>query len=163
MIFYLFKSYKETKCARSIYYTLLWSCANKRNTSLGTNSGRMAVHIASAKIPKYEESISPPSFYGQLPDYQSHVFSLIYPVDEFFLKEMRAWRQYNILFYCFCVWCESRESGGRGSSKFPFVTPVVETSSIIIIIIIIIYLFKFDLIYNNFVYNKYNKKQPEAN
>ena len=29
---------------------------------------------------------------------------------------------------------------------------------IIIIIIIIIYLFKVDLIYNNFVYNKYNKK-----
>ena len=28
----------------------------------------------------------------------------------------------------------------------------------IIIIIIIIYLFKVDLIYNNFVYNKYNKK-----
>ena len=34
---------------------------------------------------------------------------------------------------------------------------------LIIIFIIIIYLFKVDLIYNNFVYNKYNKKQPEAN
>ena len=33
----------------------------------------------------------------------------------------------------------------------------------IIIIIIIIYLFKVDLVYNNFVYNKYNKKWPEAN
>ena len=35
---------------------------------------------------------------------------------------------------------------------------LVFDSIIIIIIIIIIYLFKVDLIYNNFVYNKYNKK-----
>ena len=28
----------------------------------------------------------------------------------------------------FCVWCESRELGGRGSSRFSYVTPVVETS-----------------------------------
>ena len=27
----------------------------------------------------------------------------------------------------FCVWHESRESGGGGSSRFPCVTPVVET------------------------------------
>ena len=47
------------------------------------NFGRMVVvHIASAKITNRKGSISPPSFYGQLPDYQSHVFSLIYPVDE---------------------------------------------------------------------------------
>ena len=28
----------------------------------------------------------------------------------------------------FCVWCESRELGGRGSSKFSCATPVVEIS-----------------------------------
>ena len=28
----------------------------------------------------------------------------------------------------FCAWCESRELGGRGSSRFSCVTPVVETS-----------------------------------
>ena len=34
--------------------------------------------------------------YGQLPDYKSHVFSLIYPVDEFSLKEMRIWGRSKI-------------------------------------------------------------------
>ena len=33
------------------------------------------------------------------------------------------------LIILFCVWCESRELGGRGSSRFPRGTPVVETSS----------------------------------
>ena len=32
-------------------------------------SGRMVVHIASAKIPEGQGSILPSSFYGQLPDY----------------------------------------------------------------------------------------------
>ena len=69
-----------------------WSCSIKRNKSVGTlNSGRMAVHIASAKILESEGSVSPSSFYGQLPNYKSHLFSLIYPVDEFSLKEMRTW------------------------------------------------------------------------
>ena len=35
---------------------------------------------------------------------------------------------------------------------------VLRKMAIIIIIIIITYLFKVDLIYSNFVYNKYNKK-----
>ena len=32
--------------------------------------------IASTKIPEHEGSISPSSFYGQLPDYKSHVSAL---------------------------------------------------------------------------------------
>ena len=35
----------------------------------------------------------------------NHVFSLIYPVDEFFLKEMRTLGQSKISSYCFYVWC----------------------------------------------------------
>ena len=89
----------------------------------------MVVHIDSAKMPQHEGSISSSSFYGKLPDYQSHVFSLIYPVDEFSLKEMKAGDQSKISSYCFCVWCESRELEGRGSSRFPCITPVVETFS----------------------------------
>ena len=33
----------------------------------------------------------------------------------------------KILPCCFHVWCNSRELGGRGSSRFPCVTPVVES------------------------------------
>ena len=47
------------------------------------NSGRMVVYIASAKIPEGQGTISPSSFYVQLPDYSSHVFGFIYLVDEF--------------------------------------------------------------------------------
>ena len=39
------------------------------------------------------------------------------------------WGQSKISCYCFYFWCESREFGGRGSSRFHCVTPVVETSS----------------------------------
>ena len=53
--------------------------------------------ITSAKVPEHEGSISPSSFYGQLPDYWSHVFSLIYPVDEFSFKEMKTWGQFKSL------------------------------------------------------------------
>ena len=59
------------------------------------------VYIASAKIPEREGSISPSNFYGQLPDYWSNVFSLIYPVDECSFKEMKTWGQCEISFYCF--------------------------------------------------------------
>ena len=89
----------------------------------------MIVHIASVKIPECKENISPSTFYGQLPNYNSHVFSLIYPVDDFSLKEVRTWGQCKFSFYCSCVWCESRKSGGKGSSRFPCVNPMVETSS----------------------------------
>ena len=40
---------------------------------------------------------------------------------------MRTWDQSKISSYCFCVWCKSRELGSRGSSRFPCVTPVLET------------------------------------
>ena len=57
--------------------------------------------IASAKILEYEGSISPSSFYGQRPDYWSHVLSFIYPVDKFSFKEMKTWGQSKISSYCF--------------------------------------------------------------
>ena len=47
------------------------------------------------------ESIPPSSFFGQLPEYQSQVFSLIYQVDEFSFKKMKMLGQSNILTYCF--------------------------------------------------------------
>ena len=47
-----------------------WSCTHKWNKSVRTlNSGQMVVHIALAKIPEWEGTISPSSFYGQLLDY----------------------------------------------------------------------------------------------
>ena len=49
---------------------------------------RIFVFIVLTKIPEREGSISPSSFYGQLPDYQSHVFCLVCQVDEFSFKEM---------------------------------------------------------------------------
>ena len=97
------------------------SCADKINKSMWTlYSSRMFMHIASAKIPEREGSISPSSFDRQLPDYQSHVFSLIYPVLEFSFQEMKTWGQSKNSSYCFCVWFESRELGGMGSSRFHF-------------------------------------------
>ena len=61
---------KERLNERGPYLFVEWSCAYKINKSVGTlNSGRMAVHIDSAKMPQHVESISPSSFYGQLPDY----------------------------------------------------------------------------------------------
>ena len=88
-------------------------------------SGGNLVFIA--KIPDREGSISPSSFYGQLPDCESHVFSFIYPVDEFPFEGVKAWGQSKISL--FCVWCESRELGGKGSSRFFCVSQVVETFS----------------------------------
>ena len=121
---------KERLNERGSYFFVQWLCANKRNKSVGTlSSGQMVVHIASAKIPERAGSISPSSFYRQLLDHSSRFFSLIYSVDEFFLKEMRTWCQSKISSCCICVQCESKESGGRGSSIFPCVTPVVENSS----------------------------------
>ena len=55
-------------------------------------------------------------------------FSFASQVDEFSLKEMRMWDQSNITSHCICFWCQSGELGGRRSSRFPCVTPVVETS-----------------------------------
>ena len=38
--------------------------------------------ISPAKIPECDGSISPSSFYGQLPNYSHTFYSPIYPVDE---------------------------------------------------------------------------------
>ena len=40
--------------------------------------------------------------------------------------EMRMQGQSKISCCCFCVWCKSRELGGRGSPRFPCLTPVVK-------------------------------------
>ena len=72
----------------------------------------------SAESLQREGSISSCSFYGQLADYYSHVFSLIHPVDEFSFKEMRTWSQSKISSCCLCVWCKSKEMWGRGSPRF---------------------------------------------
>ena len=60
--------------------------------------------------------------------------SFIYLEDEFFIflflvfpKEMNTWSESKILSCCFCVWCKSRELGGRGSWRFFCVTPVVKS------------------------------------
>ena len=90
--------------------------------------GKIVLFIALAKIQERKGSISPTSFYGQLPNYQSHVFSLIYPVGEFFFTDVKTWSQSKISSYWF-VWCESRELGSKGSSRFTCITPVVETFS----------------------------------
>ena len=38
------------------------------------------------------------------------------------LKEMRTWDEFKTSSCCFCVWCKSRELGGRGS-KIPLRKP----------------------------------------
>ena len=68
--------------------------------------------IISAKMLERNGSISPSTFYVQLPDYQSHVLAL-------------SIQQMN----CSCSWCKSRKLGGRGSLRFPCVTPVAESFS----------------------------------
>ena len=74
---------------------------------------------ASAKTLEREGSILSSSFCGQLADYYLHVFSLIHPLDEFFLKEMRTWSQSKILSCGPCVWCKSRELRDKRSPRFP--------------------------------------------
>ena len=54
-----------------------------------------------AKILECEGSISPLSFYGQLPDCSSHVFIFIYPVDKFSFNGVKTWGQSKISSYCF--------------------------------------------------------------
>ena len=55
----------------------------------------------------------------------SHTFSVL---STQWMKGNEDMGQYKISSYCSCVWCESIESRGRGSLRFPCVTPVVETS-----------------------------------
>ena len=42
-------------------------------------------------------------------------------------NKMGSQGQSKISSCCFCVWCKSRELGGRENLKFPCVTPVVES------------------------------------
>ena len=78
-----------------------------------------------------ERKVSIPSFsfYRQSADCYSHVFSLIHPVNEFSLKEMRTWGQPMISSWCLCgrcyVWI--KRIGGQGSPRF--LTPMVESFS----------------------------------
>ena len=73
---------------------------------------KIVLFIGSAKIPEREGSISPSSFYGQLPDYQSHDFSLIYPVGEFSFKGVKTWGQSKISScFVFSVNQENQEAG----------------------------------------------------
>ena len=69
------------------------------------------------------------AFMGNCPTNSHTFFSLIYPVEEFSLKEMRTSGRSKILSYCFFVWCKSKELGDRGSSRFPCVTAAVKTFS----------------------------------
>ena len=82
---------------------------------------------ASAETLECNGSISSSCFHEQLANHYSHDFSLIHPVDEFPFKEMGTWIQSEISSCCICVWCKSREMGGRGSPRFP--TPMVESFS----------------------------------
>ena len=68
--------------------------------------GKIVLFIATAKIPEREGSYSPFRFYGQLSDYESHVFGLIHPVGEFSFKGVKMWGQSEISLskissYCF--------------------------------------------------------------
>ena len=56
----------------------------------------------------------------------SHVFSLIYPGGEFSFIVVKTLPVQSFILL-FCVWYESRELGGRGSSRFSCVTPATET------------------------------------
>ena len=106
---------KERLNEKGSYFFVEWLCANKRNKSVGTlSSVQMVVHIASAKIPERAGSISPSSFYRQLLDHSSHFLSLIYSVDEFFLKEMRACvsQRFHLIVFVFSVNQKNQEAEG---------------------------------------------------
>ena len=69
-----------------------------------------------------------PAFMGNCPTI-SHTFSAISTQCMNLLKWNEDMVQYKVSSYCSCFWCESRESRGRRSLRFPCVTLVVETSS----------------------------------
>ena len=45
------------------------------------------------------------------------------------LEEMRNRGEFKISSCCFCVWCKSRDLGGKGGPWSPCVTPVVKSFS----------------------------------
>ena len=55
-------------------------------------------------------------------------FNLIHPVDEFSFKEMHMWGKPKTSSCFLCVWCKSKELGGRGSTRSP--TSMVESFSV---------------------------------
>ena len=55
-------------------------------------AGKIVLFIGSAKILEHEGSISPSSFYGQLPDFYGQLSSF---------KGVKAWGQSKISSYCF--------------------------------------------------------------
>ena len=89
----------------------------------------LGASYASAKTLEREGRISSSSFFRQLADKYSHVFSLFHPLplDESSFKEMRKWDLSKISSCYLCVWCNSKELIDRVSPRFP--TPVVENSS----------------------------------
>ena len=87
---------------------------NKRYNCIQLYQKENSLFFASAKILEREGGISPSSFYVQLPDYQSHVFSLIYILGEFSFKGVKTWSQSKNSSYCFVfgVNQENQEAGG---------------------------------------------------
>ena len=85
-------------------FKVILKVTKNQGSRLGLNPGGQGEHlifIASAKMQELEGSILPSNFYGQLPDYWSHVFRLIYPVGECYFKEIKTWDRSEISFYCF--------------------------------------------------------------
>ena len=76
-------SLKEMRTwGRSKISSYCFSFAVNQVYSFGLNPGAREEHlmfIASTKIPERKGNIYPFNLYGQVPDYWSHVFSLIYP------------------------------------------------------------------------------------
>ena len=82
------RAQKERLNDRGPYVFVEWSCAYKRNKSVGTlNSGRMVVHIDLAQMLEHGGSISPSSFYGQLPGLLVTRFSSYLPTGSVLLRE----------------------------------------------------------------------------
>ena len=68
---------KERLNERGPYIFVKSSCANKRNKSVGTlNSGRITVHIDSAKIPEHEGASYHPAFMSNCQT-NSYTFSVL--------------------------------------------------------------------------------------
>ena len=129
VLFTQWKSSPYRKWGRGVgpKFHLVFSFGVNHVYSFGLNLGARGEHlmfIASAKIPEREGNISSFNFYGQLPDYWSQVFSLIYQVDECSFKEIKTWGQseisFNIVLYL--VWIKRIRRQGK-------LTLVVETPS----------------------------------
>ena len=116
--------------------TLAHMCSSKKFNLVPKNSNlvskkinlvRKSFNLVSKKfnlVPKKFNSV-PKNFnlvsknFNLVPE--NHVFSHIYPADEFFLMEIRTWDQSKISSSSFFVWCKSKQLGGRGGggSRFP--------------------------------------------